>query len=513
MLVLSWLLALLAYQAYESPLEPLWGRGLLRLDSLAIFCILLGLGATASELYLRERPPLLRLLLGAALLVLGYATTHVLLMALALSGATLLLWSAEYRERRTQNSEQGSALQTAVPRSWFSRLSADLIGTVVVPCSTLIAGSVLLWLNSGTWRYNATTAGTGLNSISFALLALATLFGARLLPQEADVRRQKAAGHDLAACAPSLAPGVLLLHAAWFFPLFRLFSFGPWNDGWSAALLVLGSALALWALVEELLRVPIVARKVQTPVLPLRFYGALALLGLGLASGAGVGLACFALLSALVLTLGAQALGARAARWPRWPLSGAVPLTLPFITLWIGVGAAAAAGSSALSILVWVLGLVYVLHWLRGGSAASAPPSIPIPAQEPRARNAEPGTSEREQLVEERLQDVPTPSHLVDDGDTRTTPLLNVAVGLSVALGIIAPLLVTALVQPIIAQLQGGLTPYGDLVLWPWVGLQVLDAARTPVAALPSLALLALMLVMGALAWLLLRAFTLVQRG
>jgi hypothetical protein len=92
-------------------------------------------------------------------------------------------------------------------------------------------------------------------------------------------------------------------------------------------------------------------------------------------------------------------------------------------------------------------------------------------------------------------------------------PLLKVAVGLGIGLGIGSPLIVTALIQPIIAQLQGGLTPYGDLVLWPWLGLQVLDAARTPVALLPSFALLALMLVMGALAWLMVRAFTLVRRG
>lgn len=53
-----------------------------------------------------------------------------------------------------------------------------------------------------------------------------------------------------------------------------------------------------------------------------------------------------------------------------------------------------------------------------------------------------------------------------------------------------------------VAQLQGGLTPFGEVTLWPWAGLLALNAARQPVATLPSLALAGLMVILAALAWL-----------
>jgi len=56
-----------------------------------------------------------------------------------------------------------------------------------------------------------------------------------------------------------------------------------------------------------------------------------------------------------------------------------------------------------------------------------------------------------------------------------------------------------------VAQLQAGLTPFGAIELWSWAGLIALDAARQPVATMPSLALAALMVILSALCWVALR--------
>jgi hypothetical protein len=83
-------------------------------------------------------------------------------------------------------------------------------------------------------------------------------------------------------------------------------------------------------------------------------------------------------------------------------------------------------------------------------------------------------------------------------------PLL-IAAGASVVLGVGAPLVVLALIQPVVEQLQGGLTPYGDVNIWPWIGLASIDSARAQVTTLPSIAVAALMLVLSALVYLIVR--------
>jgi hypothetical protein len=93
-------------------------------------------------------------------------------------------------------------------------------------------------------------------------------------------------------------------------------------------------------------------------------------------------------------------------------------------------------------------------------------------------------------------------------GGTQTQPdrrALLVAAGASAVLGVGAPLFTTTLIQPAIEQLQGGLTPYGDVNIWPWVGLATIDAAHTPVTTLPSIAVAAFMLVLSALVYLIAR--------
>jgi hypothetical protein len=84
-------------------------------------------------------------------------------------------------------------------------------------------------------------------------------------------------------------------------------------------------------------------------------------------------------------------------------------------------------------------------------------------------------------------------------------PPLRALAAISVALGVGAPAAMGWLIQPLVDQLQGGLTPYGGVNIWPWVGLASSDAANTPVASLPSFAIALLMLVLGALAYVIAR--------
>jgi hypothetical protein len=71
----------------------------------------------------------------------------------------------------------------------------------------------------------------------------------------------------------------------------------------------------------------------------------------------------------------------------------------------------------------------------------------------------------------------------------------------SLVLGVGAPPIVRLLILPAVAQLQGGLTPFGDVNIWPWVGVAASDSAHTQVATLPSVAIALLMLVLAALVY------------
>jgi hypothetical protein len=141
-----------------------------------------------------------------------------------------------------------------------------------------------------------------------------------------------------------------------------------------------------------------------------------------------------------------------------WLLSGAIPLTTPFVAAWMLVGASVAGGVALLAGAAWLVVLLSGLTAALVGAEAEA--------------------NRRARLI---------------------------AAGASVALGVGAPLIILMLIQPVIEQLQGGLTPYGDVNIWPWVGLATIDAGHTPVTTLPSIAVAAFMLVLSALVYLLAR--------
>lgn len=245
------------------------------------------------------------------------------------------------------------------------------------------------------------------------------------------------------------------LRMVWLYPLARLYTLGPWNPGWNAATILLAGAAACWAL-------PFPGRRAGSG------YAALALAGIGLGSGAGVAAGCYGVLACLLteaawsdnepnnaLFLLQSLLLRPVAPVPlHWLLSAALPFTTPFVAVWMMIGAATAAGVPLLAALVWLAVLVGAVRLaLRPG---------PLPPR----------------------------------------PLVAWA---SVVLGVGAPLVALLLIEPSITQLQGGLTPYGDITIWPWMALNVRNSGGAQVAALPSVAVAALMLVLCALVWLLAR--------
>ncbi|MBX0330042.1 hypothetical protein K2Z83_20445 [Oscillochloris sp. ZM17-4] len=321
------------------------------------------------------------------------------------------------------------------------RRPADAL-PAAAPLICLALGAASLGLRAGEWRYGEPGAGAGLNSGAFALLLLAALLGGGMLAlvdgrDEGPARR----------IDPLLGPAML-------YPLLRLDSLGPWNLGWLAAALLLGCAAALWAAWRAATDTP--ARAAAW--LP-RYLIGLAIVGAGLGSGAGLALAAFALLGLPLMALGLGAAAEPTRPWPLWALSAAAPFGLPFVVSWVGVAAATAGRVPALAAALWVAALLS---------------AVPV------ARLASEGGAGRWWPQDARLL---------------------LAAGLSAGLGLGAPLALALLVRPVVSQLAGGLSPMGEIALWPWAGLIALDAARQPVASLPTLAMAGLMIILAALAW------------
>lgn len=159
-----------------------------------------------------------------------------------------------------------------------------------------------------------------------------------------------------------------------------------------------------------------------------------ALAGVGLGSGAGIVAACYGLLCYVVLLAGER----------RNDWAGAHPFSAAFVASWMLSGASLAGGAGMLAGVFWLAVLLAGLGWALWGAAPSG-------------------------------------------------PWLGVA---SFGLGIGAPLLARALLAPVAGQLAGGLSPYGDMSVWPWVGMAATDAAQTPVASWPVIAAALLLLVL-----------------
>ncbi|GIV97190.1 MAG: hypothetical protein KatS3mg057_1847 [Herpetosiphonaceae bacterium] len=386
--------------------QPLRVGDTFRLDALAgvmLIALLLGLAIAWGSL----GQPLLQTTAAAVALALAYLALPLPLLALGLAAA---------------------ALSTA-PR--------DLLRSIA-PALTLVAGLGFLSLRAGTWQLGDATLAAALNSISFGLILLAAVLGMGLLP--------------FSARGSASAIWSLLVRPAWLYPLARLYEPGIWNVGWVLATACVGGVVALWA--------GWAAPWTSADLRPARIQAALlggALASLGLTTEAGL---AGGLVGVLAAVLAAGGLGVRRRHPLLWLVAGPVPLSLPFIALWLQISAAAAGGFVILAAALWLSGIGWAVAALRILSAG------------PREH---PGW---------------------------TLPLLAL---LSLLAGIASPLVVRLLISPALAQLGAGVTPYGRPVIWPWLGLEVRAAAGATASSWLSLAVAGLLLLLSAIAYLLLR--------
>lgn len=406
-------LAVLLWLTWDTPLI----FGPLRLDGLSLFFLLAMLVEPLVGALAGKPPAQLR---RAAMLMLAAAVAVSTRFTVVIAVTFVLL---------------------SVLESLFSPVSASgpmsiraIFGALARRTPVIIAALCLLigygtLAARGALAYDTRAAGAALDSLVFWFVLLA-------------------AAVPLVPVARSGNDGLWLL---WLYPLVRLYSLGPWNIGWSLATVLLGGALAVW----------IGLRGFGTPAAGVRTawygrsYAGLALASFGLATSAGIGAGCYAVLVAAALTGAAnnnQQGEFRAVQGGRFE-RGILVLVAPFVAAWMVVGAAVAGGVVALAAAAWLVALLGALAWVLRDTTAE-----------------------------------------------RTSRVFGVV---SLVLGVGVPLVVGWLIEPAILQLQGGLTPYGDVVIWPWVGLAVVNSAQTQVLALPSIAVALLMLVLVALVYLL----------
>lgn len=449
----------LLWRVRETPLALGWS---IRIDALSAFFLLALLGGGA--LALAAQPARCsagwpRSLLAASGLALAFGTT--LTPAVACAYLLLALLSLDWQSSRAQPERIGAAR--------FGRIVQALRRSALAAPGLLAAACLLIGYGAlasrGATRYDQRTAGLALDSFAFWFVLLAALIP--ILPlSSAESLAPRTENRPVVRSRLS-ALDSRLFDFAWLYPLARLYSLGPWNAGWSFATLLLGGGVALWCACSALAHPQPAARNARVQSISL----ALALSGLGLSTSAGLAGACFGILAYLVITIGYRDWGLEIGAYlpgdqtsiPHppspislaWLLSSALPLTAPFVAAWMLIGAGVAGGVALLAGMAWLVALLQGLVLALWGDAA------PVQA--------------RRQLL--------------------------AAGAASLLLGIGAPLIVRTLIQPVVGQLQGGLTPFGDVNIWPWVGLATSDSAHTQVTTLPSIAIALLMLVLSALVY------------
>lgn len=246
----------------------------------------------------------------------------------------------------------------------------------------------------------------------------------------------------LRAAAPR--PPQVALALAGLYPLLRMYELGPINWGWTLAAAFGGAGAAGWFLLAALRAT---ADHDRASLLRLAWWG-VALAPITLATEAGL-TATWALALTAVLMDAALEYPPRSAWLYPW---------LPAWTaLWLGSAAALAGGVPLLAGALWLLtiGLILALGQRQRPALHSA--------------------------------------------GRRAAAWALALLGLGVGLGL--PRLIELLIQPLWTQLGAGLTPFGRMTLWPWVGLAVRNAGSQTVATLPSLALLGMLLVAAALGY------------
>jgi hypothetical protein len=236
------------------------------------------------------------------------------------------------------------------------------------------------------------------------------------------------------------------------YPLLRMYELGPINWGWTLAAAFGGAGAAGWLTLAALRAAD---DRDRARLLRLAWWG-VAFAPITLATEAG-------LTATWALALTAVLMDAALAYPPRSTVL--YPLLLAWLALWLGSAAALAGGVPLLAAALWLLtiGLLLALGQLRRAEAPA--------------------------------------------GWRRALAWALAVAGALAGLGL--PKLIELLVQPIWTQLGAGLTPFGRMTLWPWIGLSVRNAGSQTVATLPSLALAGMLLVAAALGYLLTRLWEL----
>jgi hypothetical protein len=441
--------AALLWRVRDTPLELVAS---VRIDAVSAFFGVVTLSGLALLLALTQSSPspFVRRAVGATAILLAiYSTT----LTPAIAGG-YLLFALVARAPRLPGTLHLSRFSRAALLDMPRRIVATAPWPLAAACVLLGYGALAF---RGALFYTDPTSGAALDSFVFWFVLLAAVIP--LIPfRTRDTRPPPEQ-------TPSPWFGAQALAVGWFYALIRLYNLGPWNLGWSFATLLLAGALAGWCAVSALVepdRGPRIARLIAS-------YLGIALAGIGLGTSAGIAAACFGLLALLVLGVsvsgdspahqhGDSSNPAPGASALAWLLAGVFPFTAPFVAIWMLIGASVAAGVPMLAGVAWLVALLNGLTITLWGMARP---------------------------VQRRIA-------------------LALAT-LSLALGIGAPLIVRGPIQPVVAQLQGGLTPYGDIGIWPWVGLAANDAAHIQVTTLPSIAIALLMLVLAALVYLVVR--------
>ncbi len=245
-----------------------------------------------------------------------------------------------------------------------------------------------------------------------------------------------------------------VLRPLWLFPLLQSLEAGPWPVGLALAAQLAGAVAAVAAAIEAF-AAPDQARRYERMLASLL---SMALVCVALNTAPGVAGALWALCAHgwLLLGMGRRDRQAAALLWL-------------FVPVWWTAGASAAAGGFLAAAALLFAGILLALVSLLGRTTMTGQSAA--------------STSLR---------------------PSAATPVAVAAT--AVLLMLFAPVVTRFVALPVIDQLGAGLTAFGLLEVWPWIGLGIQNAGHRRVAAVPGVALVPLLGVVAAGLWLLLRA-------
>ncbi len=472
------------------------------LDRLSLFfCVLTLLAAAATLLSERQNP--LRVALASLALLLAYVTAALPLMVLAYGLAMLVAGFNHPLSTRDR------------PIPLLARFDGALRAILwgLLPCAALGVAGTALWLSNGSWLLNTPlNVLTGYTSLVFSFVLLATLVG---VGGFAPVR---------SPFAPETAYQTLwpasLVTTAWLYPLLRLRTIVPWNAGWYQAVLLAGGVLALWGAWQAFAASmryradPTAAPGDDLSAMLWRLHAGMALAGIGMGTPSGVVVCCYALLVLLLVETTTPL--CTHSNNPRndnlWFLGGTIPLTAPFMSVWMGASAAVAHQQGWVALALWGAVMLTTLTIAnrpmnrRRAPLPNRPRRLPLfaPPRPPTLAGWVRGWVARWEHgppAPDRFGSPPLPPADAVPHHPRSCTL---AAASSVVLGIATLPIVQHLLRPVahhVPMSRGGPTSN----LWPWGHVLPTSAPSEGLAGLSvglSLMLVLLLLVPGLLAWL-----------